>query len=363
MPCPRATHRRSSPRPGPAHGGLRLWRQIVGDPNAHAPSLAEVKKELKQLNLCGGALSRADAAPVVTASAPGFVADPGTIQTVGQLPVLTARLDQLARSLGVVIYGISGYRTPAHSVAVGGFADDPHTKGEAEDIGVNSLLRSSAARISEGQLARYGLYRPFDPSDSPANTEVNHIQLIPSSGPCRWRSPPRPSTPTPAAGNGLNADYRVLVFWPGADLPNTAAWLCSQSRTLAGRVHGSVSVGSLSIASVNWTAAGRAVQAPQQQPALEPLGGVGGGGETLGQRAEVLALNAQQRRGVGGAPAEEQQLEHEQGAGDQRRRARPVGAAIRPAAGGPPQWARRSCAVARSRWASVAHHGRMRARR
>jgi hypothetical protein len=156
---------------------------LVGDPNAHAPSLAEVKRELKQLNLCGGALSSADAAPVVSASAPGFVADPGTIQTVGQLPVLTARLDQLARSLGVVIYGISGYRTPAHSVAVGGFANDPHTKGEAEDIGVNSLLRSSAAQISEAQLGRYGLYRPFDPSDDPGNTEVNHVQLIPSSGP------------------------------------------------------------------------------------------------------------------------------------------------------------------------------------
>jgi Peptidase M15 len=156
---------------------------IVGDVNAHAPSLAEVKQELRQLNLCGGALSRADAAPVVTASGPGFVADPGTIQNVGQLPVLTARLDQLAQSLGVVIYGISGYRTPAHSVAVGGFADDPHTKGEAEDIGVNSLLRSGAAQISEAQLAQYGLYRPFDPSDSPDNTEVNHVQLIPAGGP------------------------------------------------------------------------------------------------------------------------------------------------------------------------------------
>jgi hypothetical protein len=156
---------------------------FVGDPNAHAPSLAEVKKELKQLNLCGGALSSADAAPVVKASGPGFVADPGTIQSVGQLPVLTARLNQLAQALNVVIYGISGYRTPAHSVAVGGFADDPHTKGEAEDIGVNSLLRSSAAQISEAQLAQYGLYRPFDPSDDPANTEVNHIQLIPSGGP------------------------------------------------------------------------------------------------------------------------------------------------------------------------------------
>jgi hypothetical protein len=157
--------------------------EIVGDPNAHAPSLAEVKKELKQLNLCGGALSSADAAPVVRASGPGFAADPGTIQSVGELPVLTARLDQLGKALGVVIYGISGYRTPAHSVAVGGFADDPHTKGQAEDIGVNSLLRSSAAQISEAQLAQYGLYRPFDPSDNPGNTEVNHIQLIPSGGP------------------------------------------------------------------------------------------------------------------------------------------------------------------------------------
>ena len=157
--------------------------EIVGDPTAHAPSLAQVKKELKQLNLCGGALNSADAAPVVQASGPGFVADPGTTQSVGQLPVLTSRLDQLAQALRVVIYGISGYRTPAHSVAVGGFADDPHTKGEAEDIGVNSLLRSSAAQISEAQLARYGLYRPFDPSDNPGNTEVNHIQLIPSSGP------------------------------------------------------------------------------------------------------------------------------------------------------------------------------------
>jgi hypothetical protein len=83
----------------------------------------------------------------------------------------------------VTIYGISGYRTPAHSVAVGGFADDPHTKGEAEDIGVNSLLRSSAAQISETELGRFGLYRPFDPSDDPNNTEVNHIQLVPSGGP------------------------------------------------------------------------------------------------------------------------------------------------------------------------------------
>jgi hypothetical protein len=119
----------------------------------------------------------------VGSGGPGFVADPGTIQTVGQLPELTARLNALASAQHVTIYGISGYRTPAHSVAVGGYADDPHTKGQAEDIGVGSLLRSSAAQISEATLARFGLYRPFDPSDDPSNSEVNHIQVIPSGGP------------------------------------------------------------------------------------------------------------------------------------------------------------------------------------
>ena len=156
---------------------------IVGDPNAHATSLAEVKRELKILNLCGGATSNAFAQPLVQSTGPGFTPDPGTQQSEGQLPVLTSRLDALGKALGVTIYGISGYRTPAHSVAVGGFANDPHTRGQAEDIGVGSLLRSSAAQISETQLARFGLYRPFDPSGDPNNSEVNHIQLIPAGGP------------------------------------------------------------------------------------------------------------------------------------------------------------------------------------
>jgi hypothetical protein len=155
----------------------------VGDVNAHAPSLQRVKRELTRLNLCGGVTSKADAAPVVKSAAPGFTPDPGTSQTQGQLPLLTARLDALGKALGVTIYGISGYRTPAHSVAVGGYAHDPHTQGKAEDIGVNSLLRSSAAQIRESEFARFGLYRPFEPSGDPGNTEVNHIQLIPSGGP------------------------------------------------------------------------------------------------------------------------------------------------------------------------------------
>jgi hypothetical protein len=155
----------------------------VGDPSAHAQPLSKVKAELAKLNLCGGTNNPADAMPFGTNHGWGFVADPGTVQNVGELPIITRDLNSLGIYLHVTIYGISGYRTPAHSVAVGGFADDPHTKGEAEDIGVNSLLRSSAAQISEADLGRFGLYRPFDPTDDPNNTEVNHVQLIPHGGP------------------------------------------------------------------------------------------------------------------------------------------------------------------------------------
>ena len=155
----------------------------VGDPNAHAQPLSKVKQLLAKLNLCGGTNNPAQATPFGTNHGWGFVADPGTVQNVGQLPVLTRDLNALGIDLHVTIYGISGYRTPAHSVAVGGFADDPHTKGEAEDIGVNSLLRASAAQITEAELAKFGLYRPFDPTGDPNNTEVNHIQLIPNGGP------------------------------------------------------------------------------------------------------------------------------------------------------------------------------------
>jgi hypothetical protein len=180
---PRAHAHVIEPTAGVLPAGPPATNPGAGDTSAHAPPLSEVKREIKQLDLCGGVSDSADATPIASASGPGFVADPGTQQTEGELPIITADLAALGRALGVTIYGISGYRTPAQSVAVGGYANDPHTIGLAEDIGVNSLLRSSAAQISEAELAKFGLYRPFDPSDDPNNTEVNHLQLIPAGGP------------------------------------------------------------------------------------------------------------------------------------------------------------------------------------
>jgi peptidoglycan hydrolase CwlO-like protein len=96
----------------------------------------------------------------------GFFPAAGTNYSTGEEPVLAARLDALGRALQLHLIGISGYRTPAHSVAVGGFADDPHTQGIASDTpGVEG--------VSEGTLNQFCLTRPFGGA-----READHIQPI-----------------------------------------------------------------------------------------------------------------------------------------------------------------------------------------
>ncbi|HWF54158.1 MAG TPA: hypothetical protein VG223_06010 [Solirubrobacteraceae bacterium] len=96
----------------------------------------------------------------------GFFQAPGTDYTVNQEPVIAARLDALGRALDLHLVGISGYRTPQHSVEVGGFADDPHTHGEASDtLGVEG--------VPEPTLERFCLTRPFA-----GPREADHIQEL-----------------------------------------------------------------------------------------------------------------------------------------------------------------------------------------
>lgn len=97
----------------------------------------------------------------------GFFPGSGTNYSKGDEPTLAARLDALAKALKVKLTGVSGYRTPAHSVAVGGFADDPHTKGKASDT-------PGTERIPESTLRKFGLTRPFGGAK-----EADHIQLLP----------------------------------------------------------------------------------------------------------------------------------------------------------------------------------------
>jgi uncharacterized coiled-coil protein SlyX len=96
----------------------------------------------------------------------GFFPAPGTNYTVNEEPVIAARLDQLGQALQLHLIGISGYRTPQHSVEVGGFADDPHTRGEASDTpGVEG--------VPESTLEEFCLTRPF-----PGAREADHIQEL-----------------------------------------------------------------------------------------------------------------------------------------------------------------------------------------
>jgi peptidoglycan hydrolase CwlO-like protein len=95
----------------------------------------------------------------------GFFPAAGTNYSVGSEPELATRLDRLGKALHLHLIGISGYRTPQHSVEVGGFANDPHTRGEASDTpGVEG--------VPEATLRRFGLTRPFGGA-----AEADHIQL------------------------------------------------------------------------------------------------------------------------------------------------------------------------------------------
>lgn len=96
----------------------------------------------------------------------GFTPAPGTNYSVGDEPTIAARLDALAKALKLRLTGISGYRTPAHSVAVGGSANDPHTRGQASDT-------PGIEQVPESTLEKFGLTRPFGGA-----READHIQLL-----------------------------------------------------------------------------------------------------------------------------------------------------------------------------------------
>lgn len=78
---------------------------------------------------------------------------------------VTAAVLNERNEVSAIRIGLSGYRTPQHSVEVGGFANDPHTRGEASDTpGVEG--------VPEGTLRAFGLTRPFAGAH-----EADHIQL------------------------------------------------------------------------------------------------------------------------------------------------------------------------------------------
>jgi len=136
----------------------------------HARALEKQLFALRARELAAGGNGLAYTGPVGAYSptpegAYGFFPAAGTNYSVGEEPTLAARLNTLGRALHLHLIGISGYRSPQHSVEVGGFANDPHTRGEASDTpGVEG--------VPEATLERFGLTRPF-----PGAAEADHIQL------------------------------------------------------------------------------------------------------------------------------------------------------------------------------------------
>jgi hypothetical protein len=157
---------------------LRQERVAASDRARKQAELSKVQRQLALLQARAAAAQRASFAVATPAGVGysgggfvphggpyGFFPAPGTNYSVGEEPQIAARLDALGKALHLHLIGLSGYRTPQHSVEVGGFADDPHTRGEASDTpGVEG--------VPESTLLRFGLTRPFG---GPA--EADHIQL------------------------------------------------------------------------------------------------------------------------------------------------------------------------------------------
>src|SRR5205085_8493246 len=109
---------------------LQRERVAVRDRARKQAQLRQVKHQLAILQARAAAAQKASFATVSGANGAGFVPGggqygffpaPGTNYSVGQEPEIAARLDRLGKALHLPLIGISGYRSPPHSVELAGF--------------------------------------------------------------------------------------------------------------------------------------------------------------------------------------------------------------------------------------------------
>jgi peptidoglycan hydrolase CwlO-like protein len=140
----------------------------LGELRSHRASLEKELASIQASEFASQNQSFATGSPVEIGAPSGefgFFQAPGTNYSVGEEPTIASRLNTMGKALHLHLIGISGYRTPQHSVEVGGFANDPHTRGEASDTpGVEG--------VPEATLKQFGLTRPFAGA-----AEADHIQL------------------------------------------------------------------------------------------------------------------------------------------------------------------------------------------
>ena len=146
-------------------------------------------------------------------------------------PELLQKLNQLAAQRKVIVTLTSAYRSNQHSIAVGGFAGDPHTRGIAVDATVNGKPIGNV--IPATAFAQVGLITGNQPNFFNGKPDPVHVQL-PSAGTTEKGTPkvPRPtpavvsspstaapaetattpSQPLPTAGQAVPSDTTADVF-------------------------------------------------------------------------------------------------------------------------------------------------------
>ena len=119
-------------------------------------------------------------------------------------------------SLGKVWDGKNWRTSQGHLTTAPGVVS-PHTKGRAVDIDMNE-----AKNLTDEQLAKYGLYRPYkDP------TEINHLELLKNS---KYVGP---GVSTPAGGNNTNNTSSVNIQNVNVETQATDANGIAQSMKIA----------------------------------------------------------------------------------------------------------------------------------
>jgi hypothetical protein len=127
------------------------------------------------------------------------------VDLADEQPAFLRALNSVGATLRRVIDVFSGYRTPAHSVAVGGTANDPHTQGVAVDATVGGVP-IGRVRGAQAAIANAGLVSGDQPGFFHGQPDPSHVQA---------------GAPTATRGGGAYAQLQAL--WVAAGGSASAA--------------------------------------------------------------------------------------------------------------------------------------------
>jgi hypothetical protein len=148
----------------------------------------------------------------------------GVASIAGVNPFLLAQLNKLGQQLGRSVDVFSGYRSPGYSERVGGYANDPHSRGEAVDAQIGGTPIGQVVPLAT--LASLGLEGGNSPGFYPAGgsggRDPEHVQIPGSGADKAMRSPSLgQATGNPASGNVPPPGLSTLPYTPGSAPPAT----------------------------------------------------------------------------------------------------------------------------------------------